>query len=158
MADPVAKERSPIEGRTRFEDDYYGWLQEQIALLRAGRFGEIDAENIAEELSDMGKSEYQRLQSALKVLVMHMLKWDQQPEHRSPSWHATIREQRRRISRILKNNPSLKPLRDEALLEGYEDARGWASLETHIPEDEFPKECPYDWSDVLDRPFELDRK
>jgi hypothetical protein len=37
-----------------YERDLYAWVQEQVALLRAGRLGEIDAENIAEEISDVG--------------------------------------------------------------------------------------------------------
>ena len=85
MADPVTKERAPAKKRARYEDDYYTWLNEQVELLRARRFEEIDVENVAEELSDLGKSEFARLRSTLRVLVMHMLEWDQQPEHRTPS-------------------------------------------------------------------------
>ena len=58
--------------RTRYEDDLYTWVQEQVALLRAGRVEEIDALNVAEELSDLGKSEFRTLESALTVLVLHL--------------------------------------------------------------------------------------
>lgn len=141
----------------RYEHDYLGWVEEQVSLLRAGRLDELDAANIAEELSDMGKAELHRLQSALKILVMHMLKWDQQTEHRSTSWEGSIREHRRRIVRLISRNPGLKSRADEALADAYEDARGWASIETGIPEDEFPENCPYGWDDILKRPFETDR-
>jgi len=162
MADPVTTEKPTtgnrsLRNRAAYDGDYYGWVEEQVALLRAGRLDEIDVENIAEELSDMGRTEYHRLHSALKVLVMHMLKWDQQPEHRSSSWEGTIREHRQRIARLLKKNPGLRPRLEEALAEGYEDARICASTETHIPDEDFPKECPYGWDDVLDRPFRVDR-
>ena len=143
---------------TRYDEDLYTWVQEQVALLRAGRLDEIDAENIAEELSDVGRSEFAKLESALRVLVMHMLKWDQQPELRTPSWVFPIREQRRRLDRLFRQNPGLKPRRDEALSEIYPSARDWASLETHFDVSEFPPECPYTWDDLLLRPFEADPK
>lgn len=139
-----------------YDLDYVSWIDQQVALLRAGRLSEIDAENVAEELSDLGKVQFYRLQGSLKILIMHMLKWDQQAEHRSASWAGTIREHRRRITRLVDTNPGLKPRLPEALADGYEDARGWASIETGIPEDEFPAECPYAWDDILGRPFEVD--
>jgi Domain of unknown function DUF29 len=155
MADQVAKER-PAKKRARYEEDYYTWVNEQVALLRARRFDEVDLENIAEELSDLGKSEFAKLRSTLRVLVMHMLKWDQQPEHRTASWVYSIREQRRRYAEILADNPGLKSRRDEALKRAYPDARDWAADETHLPADEFPESCPYAWGDILERPFGLD--
>lgn len=151
---PKAKAR--VTPRSRYERDYYGWIAEQVALLRAGRLGEIDAENIAAELSDMGRSEVAQLRSILRVLVMHMLKWDQQPEHRTPSWIFSIREQRRRYQRHLADNPSLKPRLEESLAQAYEDARDWAADETHLHPNDFPETCPYEWADILDRPFDLD--
>ncbi|WP_375460483.1 DUF29 domain-containing protein [uncultured Enterovirga sp.] len=141
-----------------YDLDYVSWIDRQVTLLRAGRLTEIDAENVAEELSDLGKVQFYRLQGSLKILVMHMLKWDQQSEHRSASWEGTIREHRRRIRRLVDKNPGLKPRLPEALAESYEDARGWASIETGIPDDDFPAECPYVWSDVMDRVFAMDRK
>lgn len=157
MSEAVAKPKlaSPPT-TTRYEDDFYTWLEEQVALLRAGRFGEIDAENIAEELSDVAKAERSKLDSILRVLVTHMLKWDQQPELRTPSWVFSIREQRRRFGRLIARNPGLKPSRDEALQDVYPTARDWAAAETHYHVSEFPSECPYGWDDLLNRPFEVD--
>jgi hypothetical protein len=100
------KAEARTTARSRYDRDYYGWIGEQVALLRAGRLGEIDAANIAEELSDMGQSEFAQLRSILRVLVMHMLRWDQQPEHRTPSWIFSIREQRRRYQRHLRKIPA----------------------------------------------------
>jgi hypothetical protein len=164
MSRPAMKERAtqlPAEpnlhqDRGLYDSDYVSWIDSQVALLRSGRLGEIDAENVAEELSDLGKAQFHRLQGSLKILVMHMLKWDQQAEHRSASWEGTIREHRRRIGRLIEKNPGLKPRLPEALRESYEDARDWAAIETGIPDDEYPAECPYTWDDVLTRPFDLD--
>src|SRR3954471_14842483 len=103
--------------RRRYADDVYGWVEDQIALLKAGRLSEIDADNIADELSDVGNEQYEKLESAIRVVLLHLLKWDHQPERRSRSWVGSIIEQRRRVARILKKNPSLKSHIAEAILE-----------------------------------------
>ena len=143
-------------GRARYDDDLYTWVQEQVALLRAGDVAALDLANIAQELGDVGASIDHRLESSLRVLLMHMLKWDQQPEHRTKSWLYSIREQRRRYERLLRKNPGLKSRIDEARDAAYPNARDWASEETDLVPEDFPPTCPYDWDDILARPFELD--
>ena len=142
--------------RTRYDDDLCGWVQEQVALIRARRFDAIDVDRVADELEDLSKREFDRLHSCLSVLLMHMLKWDQQPEHRTPSWIYSIRGQRRRFDRLLKESPSLNARLDEALADAYPTARDWAADETHRVQGEFPSVCPYDWNDIRERPFDLD--
>jgi hypothetical protein len=138
-----------------YERDVYAWAQEQARLLKAGRLAEIDAENIAEEILDVGRNEYDKLESALTVLLMHMLKWDYQPKKRSRSWEITILEQRKRVERQLRENPSLKSRRAEAVHDGYEIGRLRASGETDLDPDVFPEVCPYDWDAITKRVFKL---
>lgn len=140
----------------RYADDFYGWVRRQVELLRTGRLTEIDAGNIAEELSDVGEEQYDKLESALRVLLLHLLKWDHQPTHRSRSWVFSIQEQRRRIMRVLRKNPSLKSHRDEAVNEGYEDAVADAAGETGLAETTFPATCPYSWAEITIRVIEFD--
>ena len=147
---PAAKRR--VRGAP-YDRDVYAWSQEQARLLRAGRFEEIDAVNIAEEILDVGRSEYDKLESALAVLLMHMLKWDHQPELRSRSWEATILEQRKRVERQLRDNPSLKSRRDEAVSASYELGLLRASGETDKDPAEFPEFCPYEWDEIMHREF-----
>jgi hypothetical protein len=139
-----------------YERDLYAWSQEQARLLKARRFGDIDAENIAEEILDVGSNEYDKLESALRILLMHVLKWDYQPERRSSSWEATIRVQRRHALLQLQKNPSLKSRWDEAITRAYDDARDLAQGETDLPLETFPEICPYDWGEIADRRFERD--
>jgi hypothetical protein len=136
-----------------YQSDVYAWVEEQVRLLKAGRLDEIDAENIAEEISDVGLNEYDKLESALRVLLAHMLKWDHQPDRRSRSWESTIGIQRRHALKQLQKNPSLKSRRDEAVRDGYGDARLLASGETDLPVETFPETCPYDWDVIVNRPF-----
>lgn len=143
-----------IGPRADHDTDLYSWVEEQVALLRAGRLSEIDAVHIAEELRDVGSEQYDRLESALAVLTMHMLKWDRQPERRSRSWANTIAEQHRRVERVLRRNPGLKGRLPEAIAEGYLDGRGRASTEMDVDVADLPASCPYSWDEMLTRPFD----
>lgn len=139
-----------------YNRDLYAWSQEQARLLRAGRLAELDTENLAEEILDVGRNEYDKLESALRILLTHMLKWDHQPEGRSASWEATIDVQRRHTLRQLSDNPSLKSRRDAAVREAYKDARQLARGETGLSLRTFPETCPYDWAAITERAFVRD--
>ena len=92
--DPARTASETADAPARYDTDLYSWTVQQADLLRAGRLTEIDAPNIAEELDDVGNEQYDKLESALTILLMHLLKWDHQPRKRSRSWENTIREQR----------------------------------------------------------------
>jgi hypothetical protein len=145
--------REPAPAGSLHERDLCAWIAEQVALLKAGRTDALDLANIAEELSDLGSEQYDKLESALEVLLMHMLKWDHQPERRSRSWLLTISEQRKRTLKQLRKNPSLKPRIGEAVADAYDLARIRAARDTDLEPDFFPAECPYTWSDILEREF-----
>ena len=76
-----------------YQTDYQRWLFDNAALLRTGRLSEIDAANIAEELEDMGRSEARALGSHLKVLLLHLLKWQFQSAQQSSGWRGSILDQ-----------------------------------------------------------------
>ena len=139
--------------RTRYEDDLYTWVQEQVALLRAGRFDEVDAGNVAEELSDVGKSEYKSLSSSIAVLVQNLLKWDHQPSKQSRSWALSVREQRIQIEQVLLDSPGLKSRIDDAVVQGYRLGAVRALKETGLEEDALPQSCPYTFEDMMSRPI-----
>lgn len=149
-----SKPQGPPQG-ARHAEDLYSWVQEQVALLRAGRLGEVDAGNIAEELADVGNEQLDKLESAIAVLSLHLLKWDHQPDRRTRSWQLSIREQRRRIARVLKRNPGLKALLAQAVEEGYADGRDRALAETGLEDDALPEVCPYALDDMMTREIEL---
>jgi hypothetical protein len=85
--------------------------------------------------------------------MMHLLKWQFQPMHRSRSWRSTIRNQRGRIERVLKQSPSLR--REVAGLsrEEYAVAREAASSETGFALRTFPKSLPYSPEQILNEDF-----
>jgi len=134
------------------EADLYSWALRQAELLRAGRLAEIDPVAIAEEIDDVGEEEYHRLESALRVLMLHLLKWDHQPEMRSRSWTLSILDHRKRAQRQLRKNPGLRSRLDEALEAAYEDAQLEASSETGLPVRAFPPRRPFDYAEIMERP------
>jgi hypothetical protein len=71
----------------------------------------------------VGNEQYDKLESALRVILLHLLKWDHQPERRSRGWHPSIRVQRKRVLKVLRRNPGLKQLIGEAVDEAYDLAR-----------------------------------
>lgn len=148
-----------VEGRTRYRDDLYTWVQEQIALLRAGQVEALDLDNIAEELGDVGLNEYYRLQSAVEIILLHMLKWNHQPERRSRSWALSIAEHRERALIQLRKSPGLKSSLEEVRHDAFRLARLAAARQMKRPQKALPVDCPYVWDDIQSRPFvfEADR-
>jgi hypothetical protein len=143
----------PAGSASLYASDYYGWVQEQIAHLKAGRLAALDVDNLIDEVGDLGKSEIQRLESALRVLLIHMLKWRFQPEGRSRSWVLSMRNGRRGALRWLQESPSLKPLRDQIAEDAHGDARLAAADETGLKLSTFPEVCPFTWDEMMDEGF-----
>ena len=97
-----------------YETDFYAWTQQQAALVRDGRWEEVDRSNLVEEIESLGKQR-QELHNRLGFLLGHLLKGQFQPSARSRSWLSTLRLQRLEISDLLDDNPSLKTYVEEAI-------------------------------------------
>lgn len=136
--------------RVRYEDDLFAWTQEQAALLRAHAADAIDWENLAEEIESMGRRDRRELKSRLRVVLLHLLKWQAQPKLRGASWRKTLLTQRVEIRDLLQQSPSLRREVPGLIREAYADAVKEAIDETGLRADAFPGTCPYAPEDVLD--------
>ncbi len=136
-----------------YENDFYGWIMEQTGLLKLGRYTELDVENLIEEMESMGKSEKRALESRLVVLLQHLLKWQHQPNFRGKSWELTIKEQRLRIEKIMRDNPSLRRQLEPCFFDAYPFAVIQAAKETGIDEKAFPNHCEWNLQKILDTDF-----
>jgi len=136
-----------------YERDFYSWLMEQARHIREGRFAALDRDNLAEEIEALGREQFNKLVSALRVLMLHMLKWDHQASLRSRSWVLSIEEQRLEIADVLADNPGLKPRIGEAIARAYRRARIEAAKETGLDEQVFAATCPYSFDDMVSRTF-----
>lgn len=143
--------------RAEYDGDYWAWLDEQSRALRARRLNQLDPDNLAEELEDLGKAVLRELQSRLEVLLAHLLKWAYQPERRGPSWENTIDEQRARILDLLQKNPSLRRQLDEVIGDAYRYACRSAGDDTGLAPKQwkrlFPSACPWSKDQVMDESF-----
>ena len=127
---------------TTYETDFYQWTQQQADLLRQGAWSALDMENLIEEIDDMGRSQKNALQSYLFNVIMHLLKWQYQPDRRGASWRQSIDHGRNSIERLLENNPSLVTQLSNLIALEYPRAHRQASRETGLPLTTLPENCP----------------
>ena len=133
-----------------YDQDYCLWLENTVEQLKQKNLNHIDWENLIEEIESLGKSQKNALQSNLRILLMHLLKWQYQRDLRSNSWSYTITEHNIRINKAFKESPSLKRYFIEIFDDCYQDARKLAAKETGLDLDIFPLDCPFSQQDVLD--------
>jgi len=141
---------------TSYERDFYSWSLEQARLVREGRWEAVDRANVAEEIESLGREQFNKLESAIRVILIHMLKWDHQPKRRSRSWALSIKGMRVELDIVLSDNPGLKPRVAEALARAYRRATIEAAKEPGISESSFHKTCPYSFDDVTSRAFDYE--
>lgn len=136
-----------------YETDYGLWLANQINSLKNHRWDELDIENLIEELEGLEQSNKRELDNYLVVILAHLLKWEYQPQGRSGNWKGSIFHGRKRIARLFKDEHSLMPYVSETLQVAYADSVEIAILETNLPADVFPVECPYSVNQILSLEF-----
>ena len=136
-----------------YETDFYAWTLEQSKLLQISNFKGLDIVNLVEEIESLGKQQRQELENRLAILLGHLLKWDYQPERRSKSWKATIREQRRAIQRLMQANPSLKPYLEEAIAYAYQSGIDLVVRDTPLDDQDLPADCQYTPEQIFDPNF-----
>jgi len=101
----------------------------------------------------MGRSEKRQLINRLAVLISHLLKWKFQPGLRGHNWKYTIEEQRISILELLEDSPSLKHEIESKFDNAYEHAIRRTIQDTGLDKNNFPKECPFTFSQCLDKGF-----
>jgi hypothetical protein len=126
-----------------YETDFYQWTQQQAALLRQGQWSQVDAANLAEEIESMGKSDRRAIWSHLINILLHLLKWQYQPERRGNSWTESIDNGREQLDWLIKDSPSLRPKLPQFVDDIYPRARRKAAHETGLPLSTFPEQCPF---------------
>jgi hypothetical protein len=136
-----------------YDTDFYAWTQAQAALIRAAQVDKLDWDHLLEEIEDLAGNARRALQSALRIALLHLLKWRYRPERRSTSWIQSIDEHRARVDDITEESPSLKPQIPELFRRAYSQARRHAARQTRLPLSTFPEACPWTLADVLDENF-----
>ena len=146
------KERT-AEATADYESDFHHWAFAQAELVRQRRFSELDLANVVEELESMGNEVRFKLESSYRLLISHLLKHEFQPSRRSRSWLLTITRERASIERTEGKNPSLRRKAGEIVQEMYRYGRKEAAVETGLPLETFPPECPFTLAQLRDDEF-----
>jgi hypothetical protein len=133
-----------------YDQDYYLWLTETAYLLEEGRLSELDLPNLIDEIEAMGKSQKRAIESYLKVLLLHWLKWQYQPEKRSGSWRSSMRNASQAILDRLAESPSLQSYPETVLEKCYKIARANAADETGLPINQFPEHPTFSVKQLLE--------
>jgi hypothetical protein len=136
-----------------YDTDFVAWADEQAMLLRKRRFELLDLDNLIEEVEDLAGNNRRALGSALRIVLLHLLKWKYQPERRTDSWMESIDEHRSRIDEYLEQSPSLGSYLPALFEQAYPRARRQAARQTRSPLEAFPEACPWSLEQVLDEGF-----
>jgi hypothetical protein len=144
---------TPKQHLATYDSDFYLWSEGQAALIRAGKFDQLDIENVAEEIESLGRSDKRALGSQLRRLLMRLLKWEHQASRRSQSWRNSINSARDELRVIVQDSPSLKTVLEASLLSEYRTARKRAAEETKQSGKNFPADCPYSFVQILEEDF-----
>ena len=142
-----------------YQRDFYTWTRRQAEALRRAAEARVntpealDWANVAEEIESMGREQAAKLRSSYRVLLMHLLKWQFQPNLQSRGWRATIARERGDAVEHLMENPGLKPRQEELFAAAYRRARKEAAVETGLLLKTFPETCPFTIEQALDDDF-----
>jgi len=109
-----------------YERDYYAWLQEQVQALHERRIEDVDWDNVAEEIEDLGKGEKRAIESQLTRLA-EQLKLEYARgifrNYNVRGWLGSVEGSRFAIRKLLKESPSLRPRLPDMLPEVYHAGR-----------------------------------
>jgi hypothetical protein len=141
-----------VETNTDLYDvDFYAWLQQQAALLKARQFAALDLDNLIDEVESLVHQEHRLLQHRLDTLVEHLYTWWWNREERCIRWAGVIRDQRHELAYLLEQSPSLAAELPALLASAYGHLR--KKILHHTPQTVLPDVCPWTPAQVLDEDF-----
>ena len=132
-----------------YELDDCQWLEENIKLLKAKLFQEIDLENLIEELEDLGRERKNAVESLLEQIIRHLLMyqyWHHERERNYRHWRSEITSFRGQLNRRMTTN--LYNYLAENLVVIYRYGRKYVIEKSGL--DTFPQQCPYTLEQLLD--------
>ena len=143
--DVLSDDPGIVDIASDYNIDFAEWIGDQVDLLRKGHMNRLDVEELIEELSALARKDRRALGSHLENLLLHLLKWQFQPQRRGRSWKISINNARNAIEDLLEDSPSLRTeLGQDKILKAYRRARRNAATETELSLETFPKECPFE--------------
>ena len=141
-----------------YDDDFFAWTQEQAAALRqlpASAVGEdVDIENVATEIEDLGKRDLREVESYLKLVIEHLIKIDACPSYPEvPHWRSETRHFQQ--SAIAALSPSMRQLLSAAKVWRLGQKAACGFLADVGAPSTLPSVCPFTLDDLLSDDFDL---
>jgi hypothetical protein len=124
-----------------------------LEALLAKDWAALDLAHLVEEIEDLGNEQRHAVESHLRILLAHLLKWVYQPQRRQRSWRVSIGNARAEIAQRLRTSPSLHGQLPKLLGWAYPKARRLARDETDLSLATFPELCPWSPEQLLDEDF-----
>jgi len=132
-----------------YEIDDAQWLEETVKLIRNNQFGDLDIDNLIEELEELGTERKNAVVSLLEQIIRHLLLlqyWTSEAEYNSVHWKEEIYTFRVQLRRKITTN--LRNYLESELDSIYKDALGFVKIKTQNLVN-FPLECPYTLEQLL---------
>jgi len=135
--------------------DFYRWTQEQAAHLRAmpHETNQLDIDNLAEEIEDMGRSEIREISSLLHQILVHLLKIAVDPDGQSVDhWFDEILTFQGNV--VIAFSPGLRQRLEMEKIWRVACNGATRALERHgLDVPPLPKSCPLTLDQLLDPEF-----
>ena len=125
-----------------YEIDDAQWLEETVKLIRNNQFGDLDIDNLIEELEELGREKKNAVASLLEQIIRYLLLlqyWTSEAEYNSVHWKEEIYTFRVQLRRKITTN--LRNYLESELDSIYKDALGFVKIKTQNLVN-FPLECP----------------
>lgn len=125
-----------------YEIDDAQWLEETVKLIRNNQFGDLDIDNLIEELEELGTERKNAVASLLEQIIRYLLLlqyWTSEAEYNSVHWKEEIYTFRVQLRRKITTN--LRNYLESELDSIYKDALGFVKIKTQNLVN-FPLECP----------------
>ena len=132
--------------------EYDIWLEEQVEILRQGKYADLDVENLIEELLALGRAEKSAVKSLVYQILLHLLLidyWKEESEYYRNHWLSEVNAFQLQLEDKLTTN--LSRFAEENLLTLYEKAKKNAVRKSNLKGDRFPELCPYTLEDIKNR-------
>jgi hypothetical protein len=134
-----------------YEIDSYLWLEETIKILKTKNLEYLDLDNLIEELESLGRSDFNKVRSLLRQIIIHLLLleyWQQEYQRNYRHWESEIIAFRDDLNHNL--TASLKNKLTLDLEEIYLVALKFVIKKTGLSKNLFPDNSPYSLQQLLD--------
>jgi hypothetical protein len=136
---------------TNNKRDYYLRLESAIQAIKQKETNGLTFEKLLNNIENLKNEKEETTKENLKIIIVHLLKWNYQPEKRCQAWINLINEHRQRLYDEFETSPSLEDFCKEFFPEAYKEAYKLAVKEIDLSIIHFMNEdeCPFSYEQTL---------